>query len=136
MHENSVVSKDGISSEGSAHARAVVWIDHLVAKIFPMGLTGVDALIVHAHLESTHLHHKANSIGPGRVQDDPSFLKKINDVLRACTDVLIVGPGTEKSTLMHYLQVAHPTMALRVETSDHRTDKEIIALGKRHFHLD
>jgi hypothetical protein len=136
MHENNVVGKDGISSEGSAHARAVVWIDHLVAKIFPMGLTGVDTLIVHAHLESSHLHHKANSIGSGRVHDDPSFLKAIDDALRACTDVLIVGPGTEKTAVMEHLQAARPTMTLRVETSDHPTDKEIIALGKRHFHLD
>jgi stalled ribosome rescue protein Dom34 len=120
----------------SAHARAVVWIDHLAAKIFPMGLTGVDSLIVHAHLESSHLHHKANTIGSGRVHDDPSFLKKVDDALQACTEVLIVGPGTEKTALMHHLQASRPTMALRVETSDHPTDGEIIALGKRHFHLD
>jgi hypothetical protein len=136
MHGSKVVSKDGISNERSAHARAVVWIDHLVAKIFPMGLTGVDSLSVHAHLESLHLHHKANVIGSGRLHDDPSFLKKIDDALQACTDVLIMGPGTEKTTLMQYLQSARPTMVLRVETSDHPTDNEIIALGKRHFHLD
>src|SRR5262245_54426949 len=115
MHGNKVVSKDGISNERSAHARAVVWIDHLVAKIFPIGLAGVDSLSVHAHLESLHLHHKANVIGSGRVHDDPSFLKKIDDALHACTDVLIMGPGTEKTTLMQYLQSARPTMVLRVE---------------------
>jgi hypothetical protein len=99
-------------------------------------LTGVDSLIVHPYLESSHLHHKANTIGSGRVHDDPSFLKKVDDALQACTDVLIVGPGTEKATLMEYLRSARPAMALRVETGDHPTDKEIIALGKRHFHLD
>jgi hypothetical protein len=72
MHGDRAVSNDSVSQEGSAHLRAVVWIDHLVAKVFPMGLTGVDSLTVHAHLESCHLHHKANAIGSGRVHDDPS----------------------------------------------------------------
>lgn len=129
------MNKDIHLDHVSTHARAVVWIDHLVAKIFPMGLTGVDALTVHAHLESQHLHHKANTIGSGRVHDDPSFLKRIDEALQACTDVLIVGPGTEKTTLMHHLQAVRPTMTLHAETIDHPTDSEIIALGKRHFHL-
>ena len=136
MAETKSVGEHGNLGEISTHARAIVWIDHLVAKIFSMGLTGVDTLVVHAHLESPHLHHKANSIGSGRVHDDPSFLRKIDEALHACKDVLIVGPGIEKTALMHHLQAAHPAMTLHVETSDHPSDKEIIALGKRHFHLE
>jgi hypothetical protein len=118
------------------HGRAVVWIDHLTAKIFSMGLTGVTPSIVHAHLSSPHLHHKANSIGAGHVEEDPAFLQQVGNALAACWEVLILGPGTEKTALLHHLQRAYPQMALRLETCDHPTDPEIIALGRKHFRLD
>jgi hypothetical protein len=67
------------------HSRAVIWIDHLTAKIFAMGLTGVTPSAVHAHLASSHLHHKANTIGSGRVEDDPTFFAQIAKAVEACT---------------------------------------------------
>lgn len=121
------------------HAHAVVWIDHLTAKVFPMGRAGVGEVVVHAHPSSTHLHHKANSIGSGHVAEDPHFLPQVAQSLRFCRDVLIVGPGTEKATLLHYLQENRKDLAatqLHVEPSDHPTDREIIALGRRRFGLD
>jgi stalled ribosome rescue protein Dom34 len=117
------------------HSRAVIWIDHLTAKIFTMGLTGVTPSVVHAHLASAHLHHKANTIGSGHVADDPAFLGQIAKAVDTCTEVLILGPGTEKTALMHYLQSTHPQIALRVESSDHPSDAEIIAAGRKHFRL-
>lgn len=121
------------------HAHAVVWIDHLTAKIFPMGHAGVGEVVVHAHPSSTHLHHKANSIGSGRPQEDGSFLPTVAESLRFCRDILIVGPGIEKSVLLHYLQEHRKDLnatELHAEASDHPTDREIIALGRRRFGLD
>lgn len=118
------------------HTRAVVWIDHLTAKVFTMGITGVGAAAIDAQLESSHLHHKANTIGSGRVQDDPSFLPAVGDMLSGCTDVLIIGPGIEKTALLHYLQTARPDMHLKLESVDHPTNDEIIALGRKYFHID
>jgi len=115
------------------HRRAVVWIDHLTAKIFAMGLTGVSSSAVHAHLSSTHLHHHANTIGSGHVKDDPSFLAAITKSVAACDEVLILGPGEEKKILMHHLQSVRPKMVLQVESSDHPTDEEIVAIGRKHF---
>ena len=118
------------------HSRAVVWIDHLTAKIFTMGLTGVTPSAAHAHLASTHLHHKANTIGSGHVADDPAFLMEIAKAVEACTDVLILGPGTEKTALMHYLQSTHPQIALRVGVKrsperrrDHRRRAKAFSAG-------
>ncbi len=119
-----------------AHSRAVVWIDHLTAKVFSMGLTGVTPSIIHAHLSSTHLHHKANSIGAGHVEEDPAFLEQVGDAIASCREVLILGAGTEKTTLLHHLQRVYPQMALRLETCDHPTDSEIVALGRKYFRLD
>ena len=101
-----------------------------------MGLDGVDPAVVQAHLASPHLHHKANSIGPGKVDEDPEFLAKIAESLQASSEVLIVGPGIEKTALFRHLQAQRPELSLRLESSDHPTDNEIIALGRRHFRLD
>jgi hypothetical protein len=117
----------------TTHAHAIVWIDHLTAKIFGMGLTGVDTIVVPAHLASSHLHHKANSVGAGKVESDPAFFTKVGQALQNCTNVLIVGPGTEKVELLHHLQDMRPETVLRVEASDHPTDKEVIARGKEFF---
>ncbi len=121
------------------HAHAVVWIDHLTARIFPMGRAGVGEVVVHAHPSSTHLHHKANTIGSGHAAEDKDFLPTVAESLRFCRDVLIVGPGTEKATLLHYLQDNRKDLTateLHAEASDHPTDREIIALGRRRFGLD
>ncbi|WP_454631472.1 hypothetical protein [Bradyrhizobium cenepequi] len=117
----------------TTHAHAIVWIDHLTAKIFAMGLTGVDTIVVPAHLSSPHLHHKANSVGAGKVESDPAFFVTIGQALQNCTNVLIVGPGTEKVELLHHLRDTRPEIVLRVEASDHPTDNEIIARGKEFF---
>ncbi len=117
------------------HAHAVVWIDHLVAKIFGVGLTGGSAVTVHAELPSQHLHHKANAIGAGRVLADPTFLFRIGAALKSCTEVLVIGPGTEKTELVHYLRAERPDLNLNVEASDHPTDREIVALGRERFRL-
>ncbi len=123
------------AQESHTHRRAVVWIDHLTAKVFSMGLTGVTPSIVHAHLSSPHLHHKANTIGDGRVGEDPNFLERVAEVVAPCSEVLILGPGTEKTALHHHLQSAYPQMMLRLEACDHPTDPEIVALGRKHFRL-
>jgi hypothetical protein len=117
------------------HRRAVIWIDHLTAKIFAMGLTGVRPTIVHARLSSSHLHHHANAIGSGHVDQDPAFLATIGKAVESCDDVLILGPGSEKTVLMQYLRSSRPQIVLRLETSDHPTDEEIVAIGRKHFGL-
>jgi hypothetical protein len=130
------VSSSAQVQASETHGRAVVWIDHMTAKVFSMGLTGVTPNIFHAHLSSHHLHHKANTIGDGRVAEDPNFLEQVAKAVAPCSEVLIVGPGTEKTALHHYLQSTRPHMMLRLEACDHPTDPEIIALGRKHFRLD
>ncbi|NEU96136.1 hypothetical protein FNJ47_09895 [Bradyrhizobium sp. UFLA 03-164] len=118
-----------------SHAHAVVWIDHLVARVFGVGLTGVATTTVHAHLASQHLHHKANMIGDGRVQADATFLARVGEAVSRCSDLLVIGPGIEKAELTQYLRAERPDLNLHVESSDHPTDAEIVALGRKRFHL-
>lgn len=118
---------------GQPHRRAVVWIDHLRAKIFGMGVAGVSPSVVHAHLSSSHLHHHANAIGSGHVEQDSAFLAAVAKAVEACDDVLILGPGTEKAALKHCLESARSKITLRVESSDHPSDEEIVAIGRKYF---
>jgi len=122
----------------TAHNHAVVWIDHRVAKVFYLGLETSDELTIRSDLATEHLHHKANTIGSGKVLEDPTFFPRIGEALQSSQAILIVGPGNEKTLLLKYLEErrhAGKEGELRAEACDHPTDREIIALGRRHFHL-
>ena len=122
----------------TVHNHAIVWVDHRVAKIFYLGLEVVDQRTIHVSLPTEHLHHKANTIGAGKAPEDPGFFPRIDDALQYSQAVLIVGPGNEKTLLLKYLGEGGQYLKgreLRVDTCDHPTDREIIALGRRHFHL-
>lgn len=120
------------------HNHAVVWVDHTVARIFYLGLEAVGEETVHADLASAHLHHKANTIGSGKVHDDPSFFPRIDRALEHCRSVLVVGPGNEKTLLLKHLKESRRSVnasEVHAESCDHPTDREIVALGRRYFHL-
>ena len=120
------------------HNHAVVWVDHRLAKIFYLGLDVVDQRTIHANLPTEHLHHKANTIGSGKAHADSTFFPQIDDALQYSKAVLIVGPGNEKTLLLKYLGEGPSRLKgreLRAEACDHPTDREIIALGRHHFHL-
>lgn len=122
----------------TVHNHAVVWVDHRVAKIFYLGLDAVDERTIHADLATPHLHHKANTIGSGKVGDDPTFFARIDEALEPCEAILIVGPGNEKTLLLKHIEERRGSARkrdLRAESCDHPTDREIVALGRRHFHL-
>lgn len=122
----------------TVHNHAVVWVDHLVAKVFYLGMDAVDEKKIHAKLENEHLHHKAQTIGSGKTHDDPTFFPRIDEALSHCEAVFIVGPGNEKTLLLKHLQErggSHKGRDLHAEPADHPSDREIIALGRKHFHL-
>src|SRR5436190_7948176 len=122
----------------TVHNHAIVWVDHRVAKVFYLGLDVVDQRTIRADLPTEHLHHKANTIGSGKAHDDSTYFPRIDDALRHSEAVLIVGPGNEKTLLLKYLEEGRGSLEgreLRADACDHPTDREIIALGRRHFHL-
>ena len=122
----------------TVHNHAVVWVDHLVAKVFYLGLDAVEEKKIHAKLENQHLHHKAQTIGSGKVHEDPTFFPRIDEALSHCEAVLLVGPGNEKTLLLKHLSEgggSHKGRDLHAEAIDHPSDGEIIALGRKHFHL-
>jgi stalled ribosome rescue protein Dom34 len=122
----------------TVHNHAVVWIDHRLARIFFLGLDAADELTIYSRLSSEHLHHKAQSVGSGNVHEDTTFFPRIDDALQHSEAILIVGPGNEKTLLLKHLKEAKHApkgRELHAQACDHPTEREIIALGRRHFYL-
>lgn len=117
-------------------SHVVVWIDHLQARVFHVGLSGTDQVVLKAHLPTQHIHHKANTIGSGHVSDDQDFLKHTAEAIQGAEQILILGPSVEKTALHKYLREHAPNSSGRiiaVEPADHPSDGEIIAYAKRYF---
>ena len=122
----------------TAHFHAIVWIDHAEARIFHIGLTGDDEIVLHPHLPTRHLHHKAGSIGSGRVAPDEEFLAQVMQAVSDAGEVLIIGPSSAKTELASYVRGHDPKIGDRiagVETADHPSDREIIAYARKHFRV-
>jgi hypothetical protein len=120
------------------HFHAVVWIDHLQARVFHLGLSGADEIILHPQMPTRHIHHKANSIGSGHVHESEPFLKEVLDAVSDAGEILILGPSGTKTELAKYIREHQPQVGNRivaVEAADHPSDPEIIAYAKRHFKI-
>jgi stalled ribosome rescue protein Dom34 len=120
------------------HFHAVVWIDHSQAKVFHIGLSGEDEVVLHPHLQTQHLHHKANSIGSGHVGLNKEFLTQVMNAVNDAGEILIIGPAGAKTEFANFLREQHSKIGDRivaVEAADHPSDREIVAYAKRHFKI-
>jgi stalled ribosome rescue protein Dom34 len=121
------------------HFHAIVWIDHSQAKVFHIGLSGEDEVVVHPHMATKHLHHKANSIGSGHAAPDKEFMAQVMNAISDAGEILIIGPASAKTEFAKYLREQHSKIGDRivaVEAADHPSDREIVAYAKRHFKLE
>jgi stalled ribosome rescue protein Dom34 len=120
------------------HSHAIVWIDHTQARIFHLGRSGEDEIVLHPHLPTQHLHHKANSIGSGHAAPDPKFLAQVMTAVGDANEILIIGPSTAKTELAKYVREHNSKIGDRivaVEAADHPSDPQIIAYAKTHFRI-
>ena len=120
------------------HFHAIVWIDHSQAKVFHIGLSGQDEVIVHPHMPK-HLHHKANSIGSGHAAPDKEFLAQVMNAVSDAGEILIIGPASAKTEFAKYLREQPSKIGDRivaVEAADRPSDGEIVAYAKRHFKIE
>jgi stalled ribosome rescue protein Dom34 len=123
----------------SSHYHALVWIDHQQAKIFHFDANGSDRELVRSSHPHQHLHHKANSSDSGHAALDTPFLIHVADALEPAGAILITGPASAKSELASYIRRGRPELARRisrVETLDHPTDGQLLALGRTFFEKD
>ena len=123
----------------SGHYHAVVWIDHLEARVFHFNVSEVDRLVLHPHNPTRHIHHKANTIGSGHAEADHEFLQRVADAIADAGAVLVTGPANTKAELIKHIERHVPQLMAKisgVETVDHPTDGELVAHARRHFKAD
>jgi stalled ribosome rescue protein Dom34 len=121
------------------HQHAIVWIDHLEARIFLFDALDIDRLVVHTQAAGRHLQHKANTAGSGHLGVDQEFFGRVVGALTHTGALLITGPGNARSELKNYIDQHNPDLAKRiaaVEPLDHPGDGVLIALARRFFKAD
>lgn len=127
-----------LGAQMTNHFHAVVWLDHREARIFYMGLSGVDRFVLHPDHPTKHLHHKANSIGSGHASPDKQFMKSIGETLSDAREILILGPAGAKTELAKFLREYYSPIGNRIVAildADHPSDGQIVDYAKRYFKI-
>jgi hypothetical protein len=120
----------------SHHFHAAVWIDHREARVYEIGSDDVSETHIRAPEHEGHLHHKSGTVGSGHSHDAKSYLQEIASALMNSHEILIVGHGTAKTDLAHYIRDHVPALAPRimgVETLDQPSVGQIVAFARKFF---
>jgi stalled ribosome rescue protein Dom34 len=123
----------------SEHYHVVVWIDHQEARIFQFSEAEVDATTVRSSHPHQHIHHKANARDSGHAPVEEGFLERVAQAIMRAGAILITGPANAKKELAAHIERVHPDLGKRisgVETLDHPSDGQLLALARRFFRAD
>jgi stalled ribosome rescue protein Dom34 len=115
---------------------AVVWLDHREAKVFFFDRHAVTEIDLATTNPNAHLHHHAGSMSGKRAPEDQAYLHHVVEALKPATEWLIMGPGSAKLELIKHIHKHDHTLSDRVvgvESSDHPTDKQIVAHARTYF---
>jgi hypothetical protein len=121
------------------HFHAVVWIDHLEARVFHFSPGDVERLVLRPDDPTRHIHHKANSIGSGHAAEDQHYLDAVAKSIADAGSVLITGPANTKTELVKHIQKHEPNLMkiiVGVETVDHPTDGQLVDHARRYFKVE
>lgn len=104
---------------------AVVFVDHAQAKV--LYLDGSEPQVIDGE-------------APRRVGENlhgsQRFFAEIAGAIHETPEILVVGPGTAKTEFLHYLDTHHRDVrdrVLGIETVDHPTENQLLALANRTF---
>jgi stalled ribosome rescue protein Dom34 len=112
---------------------AAVWIDHHEAHIFEVDPSSFDVSTVKAP-HHVHRHPKSQAGDSNHPDDAPRFFREVVSALGSTTQVLVVGPSTEKKSFVDFVKgEARGLNVVGMETVDHPTDKQVAALVRQYF---
>ena len=118
------------------HYHAVVWIDHREARVFHFNPTDVDKLVLHPADPTTHIHHKANTIGSGHASEDHDYYQQVAESIADAGAVLITGPANAKTEFVKHIHLHDPKLTsviAGVETVDHPSDAQLVAYARKYL---
>jgi stalled ribosome rescue protein Dom34 len=115
-------------------ANVVVWIDSTHAKLFELhGETTTEVKLKKHEVR----HHNGTEKEQNNHKNSEKFFHDVALHLSQAHEVLLIGPGEGKSHFKSHLEKHHhKQVALKivgVETVDHPTDGQIVALAKKFF---
>lgn len=119
-----------------SYQHAVLWIDHVHARVIDFSVDDRHVTAVERDTEQRQVHRRSGTPGSGKQPVDHVFFDDVATALGDAREILIVGPGGAKQELMHDLQARHAGVAKRVvavETADHPSDGELLAFARKYF---
>ncbi len=114
----------------------IIWLDHQDAKVIDFSFDDKHVVNVHHEGGDRKLHHKVNTIGSGRVAEDPQYFEQIVRAVNGAHEVLITGPSTAKLAFRKHVERHEPALAKRVvgmEALDHPSEGELLAYARKYF---
>lgn len=115
---------------------AVVWLDHLEARIYFFDREGAETQRLTTTLPHHQLHNKAGTIEGKRNPPDKAFYDAVAAKLEPAREWLILGPGSAHDELASHIRSHRPEFANRivgVRTVDHPSDGQIVAHARSFF---
>lgn len=115
-------------------ANYVVWLDSAKAKIFELHPTQVEEKTL---LRTEIRHHSGADKEQNSRKNLEKFFHELAGALKDANEILLTGPGEAKIHFQSHLKEHHHAQignkVVGVETTDHPTDGQIIALAKQFF---
>ena len=78
----------------------VVWIDHAEAHVVHFNPESAKNEVIKTHSTHPHLHVKSGIPGSGHAAENASFFNDVANSIKDALEILIVGPGLEKLSLL------------------------------------
>jgi hypothetical protein len=122
----------------SAHLHVIVWIDHSQARIFHLGLSDNDGLVLYPYSSARHVRNQASPAERGYADPKALYFAQITEVIREGGDILILGPSTAKVELARYIRRRSSETAdhiVALEAADRLTDDDLLAYGRVFFRM-
>jgi len=114
----------------------VVWLDHAEAHVIHFTPESSANEVIKTHSKHPHLHAKSGAPGAGHAAENAPYLNDVANALQGSLEILLVGPGNEKLSLLKHLQKHQHDLAekvVSVETVDHPTDGQLLAYARKYF---
>lgn len=115
---------------------AVVWLDHVKAHVIHFDKDVAESASLKTHSTHPHPHQKHGDDSHATEDDNTAFFTDIAAALADTQQILVVGPGAEKTAFVKYLTDSVPAVAHKVkatETVDHPSDGQLLAFARQHF---
>lgn len=118
--------------------KLAVWIDQDEAKVYHVTKGAFDERTVRSPNRHIHRHPKDEQTRiHNHPDDEPRFFEDVVTALAGAEEILVVGPAMTKLHFLKYVQTHEPALDPRIvglESSDHPTDRELVAHVRDYFH--